>query len=77
MKSKNINLILSVTVPLIFKNTREFHKLDQRQFAEKIGCTQGTVSKIENGKMLPTLENMVLFCHNFDAKIDDFTRILE
>jgi DNA-binding XRE family transcriptional regulator len=28
--------------------------LNQTMFAQKIGCTQGTISKIESGEMIPS-----------------------
>jgi DNA-binding XRE family transcriptional regulator len=33
---------------------RAISGLNQTMFAQKIGCTQGTISKIESGEMIPS-----------------------
>lgn len=39
----------------LFKITRKTLGLNQIEFSKKIGCTQGALSKIESGKMEPSV----------------------
>ena len=42
------------------KEIRELHlRVDQKTFAERIGSIQSTVSRIERGKTLPSVETMI------------------
>ena len=42
------------------KEIRELHlRVDQKTFAERIGLIQSTVSRIERGKMLPSVETVI------------------
>jgi DNA-binding XRE family transcriptional regulator len=43
-------------IPEIFKKLRSENNLKQSEFAQKLGVTQGTISKIESGAMPPDLK---------------------
>lgn len=42
----------------------------QDEFAPKIGISQGQLSKIESGKMAPTLEMLVRLANRFGKSLD-------
>lgn len=42
----------------------------QDQLASKIGISQGQLSKIERGRMAPTLETLVRLASRFDKSLD-------
>lgn len=50
---------------------REKHKLTQKQLAEKIGYTEKSVSKWENGSGLPTLEMIAKLADLFEVSLDE------
>ena len=58
----------------VFKNNlielRKLNRLTQRQVADKIGITQPSYIRYENGKAEPSLENLVKIADLFDVSID-------
>jgi transcriptional regulator with XRE-family HTH domain len=42
----------------------------QDEFAPKIGISQGQLSKIESGKIAPTLEVLVRLANRFEKSLD-------
>ena len=45
-------------------------QLLQEEFAAKLGISQGQLSKIESGKMAPTLQTLVRLAHRFEKSLD-------
>ena len=56
--------------PNRIKYLREIYGLDRKQFAEKINSTMATVSRYENDKMRPTLENAKSIAETFNVSLD-------
>lgn len=54
----------------IFKTTRKLFKLNQSEFARKLGITQGTVSKLEKGLLGPDAALWYAFCMEFGLYAD-------
>jgi len=54
----------------IFKTTRKLFKLNQSEFAQKLGITQGTVSKLEKGLLGPDAALWYAFCMEFGLYAD-------
>lgn len=52
------------------RQERENNHLTQRDMAEKIGITQPSYIRYENGKSEPTLENLVRIAEILDVSID-------
>lgn len=51
-------------------NLRKNKKLNQTEFAEKIGVTQKTVSFWEQNKNIPDDDNLVTICNIFNLPKD-------
>lgn len=54
----------------IFRTTRKLFSLNQKDFALKLGITQGTVSKLENGTLGPDAFLWYQFCKEFNLHAD-------
>lgn len=52
------------------RQERESNHLTQRDMAERIGITQPSYIRYENGKSEPTLENLVHIAEILDVSID-------
>ncbi|MGN0796803.1 MAG: helix-turn-helix domain-containing protein [Christensenellales bacterium] len=52
------------------RQERENNHFTQRDMAEKIGITQPSYIRYENGKSEPTLENLVRIAEILDVSID-------
>jgi transcriptional regulator with XRE-family HTH domain len=53
------------------KEIREFHlQVDQKGFAERIGSNQSTVSRMERGKILPSVEAVLRISEISDKTTD-------
>ena len=52
------------------RQERESNHLTQRDMAERIGITQPSYIRYENGKSEPTLENLVRIAEILDVSID-------
>jgi len=46
---------------IVFYRARFADGLGQQEFAELLGCAQGTISKIEAGSMVPNVEVYIAF----------------
>ena len=58
------------------KKFRDENKLSQKEFAEKIGVTQGFLSHLENGRLdieSPSLEKKILIAIGEENKTDEIT----
>lgn len=51
---------------IIFKTVRKAKGLRQVEMAKRLGCTQGTISKIESGSMKPEVDVYITFLKTFD-----------
>lgn len=56
--------------PRRIKYLREINGLDRKQFAEKINASAATVSRYENDRMRPTLENAIVIAKKFGVTLD-------
>jgi transcriptional regulator with XRE-family HTH domain len=61
----------------LFKTARKMQDRDQTQSAVAMGCTQGTVSKIENKLMCASFELIMSFCDAYGVSIVDFKDYLQ
>ncbi len=52
------------------KEMRKIYSLTQRQVAEKLGISQPSYIRYENGTSEPTLENLVKLADLFDVSTD-------
>ncbi len=52
------------------KNLRLKHKLTQEQFAEKLGMSSRSISKIECNYCMPSAESINKICEEFDITPD-------
>ncbi len=52
------------------KELRGLYRYTQRQMAEKIGISQPSYIRYENGTSEPTLENLVKIANIFDVSAD-------
>ena len=48
--------------------------LSQVEFAEKIGCTQATVSQLLNAERLPSMETLLKIINTFHIKFERLFR---
>ena len=55
------------------KNLRKFHKISQREFAEKMQTTQQRVSEWECDKVEPSLYNIIRILKVFDITFEELT----
>ena len=51
------------------KASRQHAGLTQCQAAEKTGCTQAYISKIESGRQVPTVRVLLIFCEVYNCQI--------
>lgn len=61
----------------IGKNIRQIRKtakMSQEEFAEEINITARTVSNIENGVVIPTLQTVAKISENFNCSVDFIIR---
>ena len=56
------------------KEIRRRNFLNQTQFAQRIGVTQGTVSQWENGLTRPNSEQLRSISETFNISVDDLLR---
>lgn len=51
---------------------RSDNKLSEREFAEQLGVASVCrIKKWENGEALPSVENLISICNNFDIRFDE------
>lgn len=63
-----MNKELNSSIAGLFKSTRKFHRLQQTEFSNILGVTQGTISKIEAGSMSPELGLWFNFLRAFNIQ---------
>ncbi len=56
------------------RNVRMAANQSQEEFAEKINTTARTVSNIENGTVVPTLQTVVDIAESFNCTIESIVR---
>lgn len=54
----------------IFRTTRKLFKYNQKELANRLDITQGTISKLENGSLGPDTVLWYQFCKEFDLIAD-------
>ena len=52
------------------KELRVEHNLSQQQFGQLLAVSQDTISLWENGKSLPTTENLIVIAKTFQVSTD-------
>jgi DNA modification methylase/transcriptional regulator with XRE-family HTH domain len=65
---KNGNLIIMQTIGTTFKNIREERNLLLEDLTKKTGISKAVLSRIENGKRLPTREQVNQLCKYYKAE---------
>ncbi len=68
-----------IALGLFMQSLRKKSKLNQKEMAEKLGLTQGAISKLESGKMIPDLLTWHLICHEFDlfqSYLTDYKKVI-
>lgn len=53
------------------KKYRELNRLTQQDVSEKLNISRQSVSKWENGKSYPDLDNLLLLSQLYDVSVDD------
>lgn len=51
------------------KHWRRQYRFTQTEAAQFLGCSQGTYSKLENGKLKPTLKQFFLLKDGFNVEL--------
>ena len=63
--------ILSLDLPAIGARIRALRgSMLQQELAQEMGISQGQLSKIESGRMAPTLETVVRLAYQFSKSLD-------
>jgi transcriptional regulator with XRE-family HTH domain len=62
--------LLNFTIGERIKYIRKLHKLNQINFSETIGISQGNLSEIESGKILPSLETVIKFGQHYNLDLN-------
>lgn len=53
-----------------YRELREVNKLNQKDFAEKIGINQSSLSDIEKGRTKPSIETVIATSRHFSVSTD-------
>ena len=59
------------------KNLRKFHKISQKQFADKMNTTQQRISEWECDKIEPSLYNIIKILKVFEITFEELTEGIE
>ena len=59
------------------KNLRKFHKISQKEFAEKMQTSQQRISEWECDKVEPSLYNILKILKVFDISFEELTDGIE
>jgi transcriptional regulator with XRE-family HTH domain len=59
-----------MNINLRIKQLRESKKLSRKDFSLKLGIDNSQYSKIESGKLMPTIQLLMEISSNFDTSID-------
>ena len=59
------------------KNLRKFHKISQKQFADKMNTTQQRISEWECDKIEPSLYNIIQILKVFEITFEELTEGIE
>ena len=62
---------LRLNLAAAFRRARDEAELTQAQLAAHLGVSTASVSDVENGKQLVTLERLLLFCDLFGYRPDE------
>lgn len=73
IQNKNGTIFKNIFIMFKIKELREQKKLTQKEFSEKIGIDNSQLSKIEQGKMMPTLSQLMEISSKFDVSLDWIT----
>jgi transcriptional regulator with XRE-family HTH domain len=60
----------NLTIGERIKYIRKLHKLNQINFSESIGISQGNLSEIESGKILPSLETVIKLGQQYNLDLN-------
>ncbi|MEK5282616.1 MULTISPECIES: helix-turn-helix domain-containing protein [Paenibacillus] len=60
------------TIGTNIKRLRKIHDLNQTDFANKIGVSQGSLSDLESGKSRPAIETVISICTVFGCSYEWF-----
>lgn len=64
---KSLNNYVYMSINLRIKELREKNNLSQKDFAFVIGVDNSQFSKIEQGKLMPTVQHIMEICSNFEV----------
>jgi transcriptional regulator with XRE-family HTH domain len=53
-----------------YRELREVNKLNQKEFAKKIGINQSSLSDIEKGRTKPSVDTIMATCRTFGVQAD-------
>ena len=59
------------------KNLRKFHKISQKQFADRMNTTQQRISEWECDKVEPSLYNIIKILKVFEITFEELTEGIE
>lgn len=62
-------LTTDMYIAVVFLAVAEKYGFNQKMMAEALGCTQGTISKIYNGEMEPSLKLYMTLLRRFSPEI--------
>lgn len=57
-------------IGLNIKRLRKLNKMNQNEFAKKIGVSQGSLSDIESGKSKPAVDTVISIYDNFQCSLE-------
>ncbi|QLH74474.1 MAG: ankyrin repeat domain-containing protein [Methanomassiliicoccales archaeon] len=63
------------SIAVKIRNLRERNGLSQEDFAQKLGVARPTISNWENGKVIPTSEQLILISKTFSVSVDSILGI--
>jgi transcriptional regulator with XRE-family HTH domain len=64
---------MKFNIDLFARRLREYRsEKSQSDIAQELGINRSTISLLENGKLIPTLDVLQSFCERIGASLDDF-----
>ncbi|WP_171721097.1 helix-turn-helix domain-containing protein [Paenibacillus phytohabitans] len=70
--NRSVEAIIINTIGANIKQLRKIHNLNQTDFANKIGVSQGSLSDLEFGKSKPAIETVISICSVFRCSYEWF-----